>query len=167
MRALMICLLLIVGAMALCAQTSAVPTTCGSYQTMRVTVDGSQTPSMGIIRRGRTYLPARQALQRAGASMDWAGSQNSFYVHYPGTDTAIRVKVGSPVVRVYRYDAARRYGAGTYLRSVRLSNAPFQCGREVYVPVRTVIGSIGGTVDYDRTARVVSVHPPPMPPEGT
>lgn len=133
---------------------------CGVFPAVRVVVAGTEMESRGFVRGGRTFLAAREALEGLGATVTWVGPERSFYAQYPEQNTTVRVTLGSQVVRVYRYSAGSRHGAGQLLRSVRLDAAPFICGGRVYVPMRAAVEGAGGTVQYDRSTNTVRVDPP-------
>lgn len=133
---------------------------CGEFPAVRVMVNGEETDSRGFIRRGRTYLPAREALTRLGGSVTWVQRQQAFYASFPQRDRTIRVSVGNPTVDIYRLDTRAQYGAGQRVSSVSLGAAPILCEGRVFAPVRPAVEAVGGTVSYDRTTRTVTVRAP-------
>lgn len=133
---------------------------CGVFQAVRVMVDGREAEARGVIRGGRTFLPARESLEMLGAEVRWVGAERSFFATIPDENRTIRVTVGSPVVRVYQYDPQSRLGAGPAAGSVRLNASPFICEGRVYAPVRAAAEAVGGRVHYDSRTRTVHVNAP-------
>lgn len=131
-----------------------------SYPAVRVLVNSEELECRGFIRRGRTYLPAREALERLGATVVWVQRERAFYAQSAEHGATLRVQVGSPVMRVHRYDANAPFGAGSPVRSVRMLVQPFIAEGMAFVPLRGPVEAIGGTITYDQTARRVSITAP-------
>jgi len=133
---------------------------CGVFPAVRILVDGRETEGRGFIRYNRTYLPARETLERLGGTVTWVKAQRAFYARFPGKERTIRVTTGSRNVQIYRYNAQSRYGAGQFIDTIRLDAAPFICEGRVFAPVRAAVEAAGGTVQYDRQTRTVYVTSP-------
>ena len=133
---------------------------CGRFPAIRLIVNGQETEGRAFIRNNRTYIPAREALERLGGNVTWVGAQRSFFTQIPEQDRTVRVTVGSPTVIIYRYNQSARYGAGARVGSVRLNAAPFQCEGTVFAPVRAAAEAAGATVRYDRASRTVYINSP-------
>lgn len=132
---------------------------CGTFTAVRVLVDGRETENRGLLRGGRTYLPAREALERLGGQVRWVQQERSFYGQFPNRNRTIKVTVGSPVVQIYRYNANSRYGAGERVSSLKLAASPFQCEGRIFAPIRTAAEAAGATVQYEsrnETVRILS-----------
>ncbi len=133
---------------------------CGTFPAVRVVVDGQETEARGLIRNGRTFLPAREVLERLGADVRWVQNERSFYASLPERNRTVRVTVGSPEVRVFRYDAGSQNWSGEFIQTLRLNVSPFQCEGRVFAPVRSAVEAAGGTVRYDARTRTVSISAP-------
>lgn len=133
---------------------------CGVYPGVRVVIEGRETEARGVISRGRTFLPARESLERLGATVRWNRADRAFYAELPDRDRTVRVAANSRTVIIYRRDSDRPYAAGEWLGSIRMDVAPFICGGRVYAPVRTAVEAAGGSISFDRRTRTVYVNPP-------
>lgn len=134
---------------------------CGEFPAVRVTIAGQELENRGIIRQGRTYLPARETLERLGGTVAWSQQERAFYGQFPEYRITFRVAVGSNTARVFQYDTAAPFGAGRFTETLRLDAAPMQCEGRVYAPIRAAVRAIGGTIHYDARTRMVYVYPPP------
>lgn len=133
---------------------------CGVFPAIRLVIDGRETEARAFVRNGRTYLPAREALERLGANVRWVSGENAFYAQFPERNRTIRVTVGSPVVNVYRFNAAAPQGAGQQVQTFRMNASPIQCEGRIFAPVRAATEAAGGRVHYDRGARTVYIYSP-------
>jgi hypothetical protein len=150
------------------AQTSERPLnitgpSCPGYPSIKVTVEGQETQAAGIIRGGRTFLPARATLEALGGTVTWVPQQRSFYGSFRERENTVRATIGSRTLVLYRYSGTARYGAGETLRRVRLGLAPFICANRSYLPVRAVAEMSGATVNYNRDNKTVSITLPGAP----
>lgn len=133
---------------------------CGTFPAVRIIVARQETEARGFIRNGRSFLPAREALERLGGKVTWVQSQKAFYARFPRRDRTVRVTVRSRNMRIYRYDMDKKYSAGRLVRTVRLDAAPFVCEGRVFAPVRTAVDAVSGKITYDRKSRTVYITPP-------
>lgn len=133
---------------------------CGSFPAVRIMVNSQETEGRGFIRSGRTYLAARETLERLGGTVTWVQPQRAFYAQFPERQRTVRVTTGSRNVQIYRYDANAQYGAGQLLNTVRLNATPFICEGRVFTPVRAAVQAAGGTVHYEQRTKVVYITSP-------
>lgn len=130
------------------------------YPAVRIFVDGEETDSRGLVRFGRTYLPARETLEKLGGSVRWVQDQRAFYARFPKFNRTVRVTVDSPTVLVYRYDARGSFGAGQQTGTVNLNAPAFIAEGAVFMPVRAAAQAVGAGVDYDPGKRSVRITSP-------
>ena len=135
-----------------------------SYPAMRVFIDDQETENRGFIRNSRVYLAARETLERVGGMVIWVKSEKSFYAKYPNEDKTIRITVGSPAVKIYQYDENSSNGVGKLLDTTEYDAAPFICEGRVFTPMRMALECTGGSIEYDRKAKVIHVYPLKKPP---
>lgn len=133
---------------------------CGTFPTVRVIIDGQETENRGFICNGRTYLAAREILERLGGTVVWMQNEQAFYAQFPEHQRTVRVAVGSRTVRIYAYNNAVRTGAGSEVRTLQLSTAPIICEGRTYAPVRAAAQAVGGSVHYDAQNRIVYITSP-------
>jgi hypothetical protein len=124
-------------------------------QQVTVTVNGtplSLTPGP-IERAGRVFVPLRGIFERLGAAVVYsAGTINA-----TKGGTTVSLRIGSTQATVNGQVQV-------------LDVAPFIVGATTYVPLRFIAQSLGATVGYESSTRVVSITlaqvapPPPNPP---
>lgn len=131
------------------------------YPAVRVFVDGQETDSRGFIRRGRTFMPARETLERLGGMVSWTPAEQAFYARFADLTRTVRVAVGSREVIVYEHDTDRQFGAGAVIRRVNLRVAPFLAEGRVFAPVRAAADAVGAKVHFDSETRIVYVTSTP------
>ena len=133
---------------------------CGAFPAVRLVIDDRETEARAFIRDGRTFLPARETLERLGGRVLWVGDQNAFYAQFPAEGRTVRVTVGSPIINIYRYNKSTDYGAGRQVQTLKLNTEPFRCEGRVFVPVRAAAEAAGGKIHYDKTANTVYAYSP-------
>jgi hypothetical protein len=135
-------------ALALAASLSGVV----AAQDFNVTLNGTPlalSPAP-IERAGRVFVPLRGVFQNLGASVVYANG----VINAQGNGRAISLTVGSTQATVNGQPET-------------LDVAPFIVGASTYVPLRFVSESLGATVNYDATNRIVALvsgQPPQGPP---
>lgn len=130
---------------------------CGGFPSANIMYNGVKSNMMGVIKDGRTFLPARESLERMGATVTWVPDQQAFYAQFPKQNRTVKINVGSTTAGAYCYQPGALYGAGPSTNTVTLNIAPFQCAGHVYIPVRSLIEATGGNVGYDQNTRTVIV----------
>lgn len=133
---------------------------CGEFPAVRVTVDGRELEQRGFIHQGRTFLPARETLQRLGGLVIWNREQRAFYAQFPVQDTTFRVTLGSTTAHVYEWRDGVPFGAGPLRETLSLDAAPMICEGMVFGPIRRAVEASGGTIHYDREAGMVHITTP-------
>jgi len=111
-------------------------------QDFNVTLNGtplSLSPAP-IERAGRVFVPLRGVFQNLGASVVYANG----VINAQGNGRAISLHVGSTQATVNGQPAT-------------LDVAPFIVGASTYVPLRFVSESLGASVNYDATNRIVAI----------
>lgn len=96
-----------------------------------------------IIREGRVFVPLRGLFERLGAKVGYDAGR-------------ISIISGSHAISLREGDSAALIDG----RSQALETPPFVVGGRTLVPLRFVATSLGATVGYDGTTRVVSIAKP-------
>lgn len=133
---------------------------CGVFPRVRVLVDGKEIESSGFIRQGRTYLPARELLEKIGSNVTWVKNENAFYAQFPGRQRTVRIATNSNIIRIFAYNGTARYGTGKEIAALKMDRLPIQCEGRVFAPIRAAVVAVGGKIDFDSKNRVVSVQMP-------
>ena len=102
------------------------------------TVNFDQPPEE---RAGRVFVPLRGVFERLGASVVYANGQ----INATGNGRNVALHIGSTQATVNG-------------QPVAIDVAPFLVGARTLVPLRFIAQSLGATVDYNNSTRVVSIN---------
>ncbi len=137
-------------AVALTLLLAAVPLAAGAQAPPVTVVVGGQPVAFDqppVERVGRVYVPLRGVFERLGATVVYEGGK----IEATRGTTTVALQIGSQTAIVNGQQTA-------------LDAPPFLIGARTLVPLRFVAQALGATVDYDGTARTVTIVPAGPPP---
>lgn len=127
------------------------------YPLVTVKVNGKQLATQGILINGRTLVPIIDLVEKLDGKAMWDSQSKTVWAAFPRQKRTLRMVVGSPEARIYRYDPKETHRTGGLIATTRVDQPPLLLGGYVVAPAEAAANIVHAKVYFNPDTKQVSI----------